>query len=482
VSEPTSQFRRMGRVLLGLVAALACVQPGVAAAAELNVTGVWHAVFHCTEGKCPRAETPAVIELEQGVGFTAVSGAFTAEQTGGTGTITGSLSGRTLAITGKGHNNNYEAHGNVTISEDGLSWSGTYGDSKGSGGSLTATREASSAPGARPDRANLACSIDLTGLSYNCTVIITDISGQSPQKVPSGTVTFTASQGSFTSATCTLAGLRGSTTAASCSVTYMLPIILTTGPTSMVQASYSGDSVFAPQAGINAPPVIPQLRPSATDVVCNIGVASTASVCVAAVADANTLLLTPSVPTGTVSFTATTGTLLGTSCSLINGVGFGAISRCAVPYLPPPKGLPIGAVGYVVATYSGDTLLAPSTVLAGGGFGSWPGAGSASAVTEGAATTVNCPAGSRSCAATVNLWLEKAAATVASGAVHAVNLGSTSVRLRGGQRKRVKVSLNRLGRKLLASHGSVRVLVTVKSGAAVIRTQRVVIKRGRKHG
>jgi hypothetical protein len=57
-----------------------------------------------------------------------------------------------------------------------------------------------------------------------------------------------------------------------------------------------------------------------------------------------------------------------------------------------------------------------------------------------------------------------------------VTIASKSVTLRGGQRRKVKVSLNGTGKSLLARHKRFSALLKIVSGHAVIRTTRVALR------
>ncbi len=107
-----------------------------------------------------------------------------------------------------------------------------------------------------------------------------------------------------------------------------------------------------------APPTSGKLSPSFTAVSCTISViAPDTSTCTAQVAAYAGTRLTS--PTGTVSFSATSGTI-GSSCTLAPTAGSPGISSCTVSYLPPPN-LAAGVVPDVRASYSGDSQTASSS-------------------------------------------------------------------------------------------------------------------------
>ena len=66
------------------------------------------------------------------------------------------------------------------------------------------------------------------------------------------------------------------------------------------------------------------------------------------------------VPTGTVTFTTTTGTLLGDTCTLAPTPGLGAIASCTVSYQPAPD-TPEGVPLPVTAKYGGDSHFQPAS-------------------------------------------------------------------------------------------------------------------------
>lgn len=92
-------------------------------------------------------------------------------------------------------------------------------------------------------------------------------------------------------------------------------------------------------------------------VLCNIfPAAPSTSTCTA---DVGSLEGTGPVPTGTVHFTTTTGTLQGDECSLQLAVGLGFVSSCTVGYTPAPE-TPEGVPLPVVGRYSGDSRYGPA--------------------------------------------------------------------------------------------------------------------------
>ena len=90
-------------------------------------------------------------------------------------------------------------------------------------------------------------------------------------------------------------------------------------------------------------------RPTATTVTCNYEFATSDNTCVAAVGDAGTG--TPVTPTGTVTFTTTSGGFASpASCSLTPTSGSPSVGSCTLVYETANSGLP-----EITATYGGDS-------------------------------------------------------------------------------------------------------------------------------
>ncbi len=233
-----------------LTLAAAATTASAAAAEEVNVTGTWQAVYHCSVGKCAGTETSGVFVLTQSAGSSAVSG--TLNITGGEeAPVTGTLSGNTLSLEGKG-SKGYVGSGVETISSDGLSWSGSYKDNAGTSGTLTATRASLPVLGGaalRPSAIQVLCNYEVAPANFTCTASVGDASGATPAKIPTGTVSFTAPSGGFTpTAACALVATPGSPNTASCSVVYTPASKIPTGTPAPVTGAYSGDATFDPSA------------------------------------------------------------------------------------------------------------------------------------------------------------------------------------------------------------------------------------------
>ncbi len=237
-------------LIVALLAVGSLALTASAANAEgVNVTGTWSGTYHCNTGKCAGQQKSGTFVLNQAAGSSTVSGTINVEG-GGAGTVTGAVSGNTLTLEGKGENG-YTAHGVETISTDGLSWSGTYEDSAGTSGELTATRP--SLPvfttTLRPAAIQVLCNYEVAPANFTCTASVGDASGATPAKIPTGSVSFTATQGTFTpTAQCALVATPGSPNTASCSVTYTPASKIATGTPAPVTGAYSGDATFAASA------------------------------------------------------------------------------------------------------------------------------------------------------------------------------------------------------------------------------------------
>ena len=108
----------------------------------------------------------------------------------------------------------------------------------------------------------------------------------------------------------------------------------------------------------NASGVCVTIHPTATQVICNLVIATASDTCTATVADG--AATEASNPTGTVTFTSASGGVFsaGNTCSLVATPLSPNVSSCSVQFLPPsaPSTLPA-----ITAAYSGDSLRAPSS-------------------------------------------------------------------------------------------------------------------------
>ncbi len=224
-------------------------------------------------------------------------------------------------------------------------------------------------------------------------------------------------------------------------------------------------------------PASPTLKASAIEVLCNLELASSQFTCSAEVGGTGA-----SAPTGTVAFSATTGAFTPLpKCSLTTTPGSPTVADCTVTYVPPAGGIPTGTVAPVTATYSGDSVYAPSTAFAGAGAGISATVASAAGSGESVTTAVTCPGGAKSCPIeAVLLVAEEGNAVVARAKRRTVTLGKLSTTLKAGEKRKLTVRLNHAGKRLLASHHRLSVLLRVSSGGVVVKTAKVKIKA--RHG
>ena len=183
----------------------------------------------------------------------------------------------------------------------------------------------------------------------SCTATVTDTN--STPTTPTGVVVFgTNSTGTFapTSASCTLAA--GATVgAASCSVSYTPNV----AGHHLINANYTGDSSHTSSIGqfnLATATVTPTTHPTQTRVSCGPGSVpvNTPTTCTARVMDKS---LTPTIPTGTVSFTTNdTGTFTpSATCTLTPGPG-SSMATCTVTFTPTHAGRQL-----ITANYGGDS-------------------------------------------------------------------------------------------------------------------------------
>lgn len=128
-----------------------------------------------------------------------------------------------------------------------------------------------------------------------------------------------------------------------------LTTIIETGATKPFAACPSGEERNAESVCVVPPK--PTSHPTATQVICNLIIATATDTCTATIGDAATSGATN--PTGTVTFASKNGGVFiaGNTCNLTNTPLSGNTSSCSVQFLPPsaPSTLPA-----ITATYSGD--------------------------------------------------------------------------------------------------------------------------------
>lgn len=126
--------------------------------------------------------------------------------------------------------------------------------------------------------------------------------------------------------------------------------IIETGATKPFAACPSGEERNAESICVVIPK--PTSHPTATQVICNLVIATASDTCTATVGDAASSGATN--PTGTVTFTSASGGVFsaGNTCSLVNTPLSSNTSSCSVQFLPPttPSTAPA-----ITATYSGDS-------------------------------------------------------------------------------------------------------------------------------
>jgi hypothetical protein len=120
--------------------ALVAVFDAAASGAGPNISGNWEATFDCTSGPCKAPSTAESITFVQASGSTTVTGSVSNGDS-----VSGTLSGTSLSVTASGANGG-TVHTTATVAANGRSFSGTYTDSKGSAGTVTAVLESGGAP------------------------------------------------------------------------------------------------------------------------------------------------------------------------------------------------------------------------------------------------------------------------------------------------------------------------------------------------
>ena len=168
-------------------------------------------------------------------------------------TIQGHVSGYVFTWTDH-YSSGYSSTVTVNVSADDTTFAGTFTDTNGASGSISGVRQGSAPTSARAGAIQVNCDRDVATQVFTCTAQVADASGQSPAKVPTGTVAFalkSGGEGTFPAgATCTLQPSQTGGASAFCSVRYVegshhIP----TGEQPAITASYSGDANFKPTTG-----------------------------------------------------------------------------------------------------------------------------------------------------------------------------------------------------------------------------------------
>ena len=234
-----------------------------------------------------------------------------------------------------------------------------------------------------------------------------------------------------------------------------------------------------------------QVDPTATSLSCapaalKIGAVTT---CTASVSDTASGPLTP---TGTVSFASSpsSGKFSGSSACQLAATATNGVASCQVSFTPSAAG------SYkVTASYGGDTLhhssaqsttVSESASVSTGGTHATKGRASISQMhLSGTAVSlkVTCK-GKGSCSVKFKLTVRETLKhgkliAVAAGAKltkRTVTVGSGSVVVRAGRNRTVKVSLNRVGRGLLAKHSPLKVKLAVTQSGRTIKSSTLTFR------
>jgi hypothetical protein len=132
--------------------------------------------------------------------------------------------------------------------------------------------------------------------------------------------------------------------------------IIETGATKALTGCPAGQVRIGEEACIVPPK--PTSHSTASQVICNLVIATASDTCTATVGDAAPSGATH--PTGTVSFASSSGGVFssGNTCNLVATPLSGNVSSCSVQFLPPAKP---SALPAITATYSGDATHNSST-------------------------------------------------------------------------------------------------------------------------
>jgi IPT/TIG domain len=215
-----------------------------------NLTGTWSAVYQCEVG-CKGENFPVVDTLSQAEGSSSVTGTNEGES------ISGTVSGQTFeyhsAVGG------YTSEATLTVSEDGLSWTGSLRDSHGTSGTYTATRlpgVASVSPSSGSTLGGTALTITGDGFSANASVSFGSSPASSVTVNSTGSITATSPAGAGTvDVTVTTPSGTSATTPAD-RFTYVAPATTAiVPPTPLPEVAFT--PVPAPQLGVtgNVAPV-----------------------------------------------------------------------------------------------------------------------------------------------------------------------------------------------------------------------------------
>jgi len=238
----TGKLRRLAAslavVFTGAVTPLASSTSAPSAAQTM--AGVWNVVYDCAAGWCAGGTFPDTYTISQAPGSSTFSGT---DEAGAT--LTGTLTGNQFVLDGTEGAYTWQVNG--TLASGGASFSGPLSDSNGSSGIMSGTLTGSLVPSV----AGVICNLDLSNptsqATFDCDAFVAAASG-SATSTPTGTLTWSATVGSFTSSTCELTAINDGV--AGCSVTYNAPNSdVPEGEPAPVSVAYGGDTSFAPSSG-----------------------------------------------------------------------------------------------------------------------------------------------------------------------------------------------------------------------------------------
>ncbi len=230
------------RILAGAVAALAVLALPAAGlgAASVDIRGTWS--FQ------PAGGVSLAAQLHVLTAGDVASGVFTGDTTlpngNRFGTVTYTVDGLAFTAVNPYTGGGYTATWTGTIAPDGQTMSGSWTSNAGQAGQFTATRK-------RPSAVRVVCNRGPSPTDdAQCTAEVGD-AGPAPGRVPTGTVTWSATVGSFPNGTtCTLEPSPGSPNVAFCAATYRGgPEGIPAGVALPVTATYGGDTLNAGASG-----------------------------------------------------------------------------------------------------------------------------------------------------------------------------------------------------------------------------------------
>ena len=308
--------------------ALGCMVPTMASAAndqlpEFNLLG--------TAGTSGNSTTYSSMDMTSGE----FSG--TASIDGEDFTVEGSETGNVVTETYSEDDESYQSYDTIYLtgigSDGDVVGNGSFTDTNGTSESYS--YDLNQPEATVPTTTTVTC-LTSSG-TVNCKAVVAGVS-------PTGVVTFSSPSGTFTTDQCVLAG-------GSCSVSFFP----TPGATPSISATYSGDAnSLVSQGTTNS-----ILSGTITTVTCGPGSTSNdPGSCTALVASADPAQTT--APSGSVSFSATAGTLADSTCSLTAVGGSTNSSSCSIHYTAPAN-VTSATVPEVDVSYPGDSTYGNST-------------------------------------------------------------------------------------------------------------------------